>query len=162
MNEAEVRNYLHILMDSLKKKMEILLSIEASCKRQAEVIQAEPFDMEQLDETFEEKGRLIDALGEIDDGFSSVYDRIKEELEVHKELYKQEILTMQEQIRRITDMSVSIQAQEMRNRSGIDGKVTMRRQELGRKRSANHAAQAYFQNMSKTGAILPQFMDKKN
>ncbi|MCR5032490.1 MAG: hypothetical protein K6A92_06485 [Lachnospiraceae bacterium] len=162
MNEAEVRNYLHILTDSLNKKQEILIAIEAASKRQAEVIQEEDFDLERLDETFNEKGRLIDALGEIDDGFASVYERIKEDLEKNKELYKAEILKLQEQIRTITDISVSIQAQEMRNRTAIDNKVLARRQELGKRRSANHAAQTYFQNMSKTGAVLPQFMDKKN
>ncbi len=162
MVESEIRNYLHILTDSLRKKEEILIAIEAASKHQAEVISAEVFDMEQLDETFEEKTRLIEALGEIDDGFEAVYERIRGELEEKKDLFKSEILAMQELIRRVTDISVSIQAQEMRNRAGIDSKVAARRQELNQKRSTNHAAQAYFQNMSKTGAVLPQFMDKKN
>lgn len=156
-----INNYLNILEDSLKKKMEVLKRISEVNDAQTEVLKEESADLEAFDQMMEEKDQYIDELTKLDEGFESLYDNVKQELIGNRQKYADQIKRLQELITQITDASVSIQAQEARNKALVENCFKKKRQELGNSRKNSQAAYGYYQNMNNMKGIQPQFMDKK-
>jgi hypothetical protein len=86
---------------------------------------------------------------------------MKEELEGNKDKYASQIKEMQTYIRSVTDKSVEIQSQESRNKDLMVKKFAYVRQQARTVRTGTQVASKYYQNMTKTGVIEPQFMDNK-
>ena len=76
---AEIKQYVEILLESLKKKKSMLQNILEQNIRQEEVIRNN-CDMDEFDRTVKLKRRYIWELESLDSGFEKVYARIKEEL----------------------------------------------------------------------------------
>ena len=70
--------YVQIMIDSLKKKVDILNQIAALNQEQKVLIQADVLDLEAFDAIVEKKGERIDTLTNLDSGFQKLYDRVKE------------------------------------------------------------------------------------
>ena len=71
---------LDMLEESLQKKVEILTKIEDQNEKQRDVLSdSENVDEAAFDATVDAKGRLIDEINSLDDGFQSLFDRVKEE-----------------------------------------------------------------------------------
>lgn len=156
-----INNYLNILEDSLKKKIEVLNRIGEVNDAQTEVLKGESPDLEAFDQMMEEKDLYIDELTKLDEGFEALYDNVKQELIGNRQKYADQIKRLQELITQITDKSVSIQAQEARNKALVENCFKKKRQELGNSRKNSQAAYGYYQNMNNMKGIQPQFMDKK-
>ena len=87
---------LDMLEESLQKKIAILEKIEEQNDKQRDVLSVpEEVDEEAFDATVEAKGRLIDEINSLDDGFQSLFDRVKEEIGDHKDQYADQIKRMQ-------------------------------------------------------------------
>ena len=108
--------YIAIMLQSLKKKEQVLDEIIRLDDRQKDTLMDPecPFDV--FDETVEAKSACIDQLNQLDSGFEKLYAQVAEELDQNREDYAKEIRDMQQCIRRVTDKSVKIQAQEARNK----------------------------------------------
>ncbi len=156
-----INNYLNILEDSLKKKMEVLKRIREVNEAQTEILKREPVDLEAFDQTVDEKDLYIDELTKLDEGFEALYDNVKQELAGNKQKYAEQIGRMQKLITQITGESVSIQAQEARNKALVENCFKTKRQELGNSRKNSQAVYGYYQNMNNMKSVQPQFMDKK-
>lgn len=156
-----IGNYLSILQDSLIKKLEVLKHIKEVNEAQSEILRKEPVDMEIFDQCVDEKDLYIKELSELDEGFETLYDKIKEELIGNKQKYAQQIQMLQELIGEITSQSVSIQAQEERNKTLVESFFKTERQNLGQVRRNSRAAYGYYQNMSMQGVPRSHFLDKK-
>ena len=113
-------NYLTLLEESLKRKLQVMAEIQKYNLRQQEIFQAGEADMDKFDEYMEEKGRLIDRLNALDSGFEKLYANVAEELKGNREQYAEQIRTLQGLVAEVTDTSVTIQAQEARNKKLID------------------------------------------
>lgn len=74
-------NYLQIMTESLEKKLEVLDKVYEINKRQLEVSTKRPFDAEAYDVVMDEKGELIEELNRLDDGFTSTYELVREEVQ---------------------------------------------------------------------------------
>ena len=153
--------YLNVLQESLEKKIEALKSIEEIDNAQEEILKAESFDMEAFDRTVDEKDIYIGELNKLDEGFGSLYDKIKAELIQNKGQYAVQIRRLKNLISEITDRSVTIQAQESRNKQMVEQKFAKERQNLGKVRISSKAAYGYYQNMSKNAGTNSRFMDEK-
>lgn len=112
-----ISNYLQVLEESLRKKLAALDRVESLCVEQEKLLKAPSFSEEAFDASMEEKGALIDELNRLDEGFESLYGHIREELPAQKEKYKTQIAALQQLVKDVTDKSVSIQAQEARNKA---------------------------------------------
>ena len=154
-------NQLTILAESLEKKIQVLTAIQEYNKRQEQVFTGKEVDMSGFDEAVEEKGKLIEQLTLLDEGFEILYAKLAEQLQGNREKYASEIRGLQQQIARITEMSVTIQAQEKRNKQLIEMYFSKSRSGLGEKRRASKAAYDYYKKVSNTSYIPPQFMDSK-
>ena len=83
--------YVNIMRESLERKQRYLTEIWKLTNEQSVIATAEKFDEEQFSELVEKKDVLIDNLNEIDKGFSSVYDRVRIEIQRDPVVYRDEL-----------------------------------------------------------------------
>jgi len=151
---------LQILKDSLAKKKRILVQIEDENKVQENILKTNPVSFDEFEATIDKKTELIDELNKLDQGFESVYDRIKESLVAQKENFKADIEDLKVLVSDITDLSVSIQAQEARNKSLVEKFFKKSREDIQAERI--RAKSTYdFMNRMTNQEVEPRFMDTK-
>ena len=155
------REYIAVLIQSLEKKKNLLDRIIEKNKEQSFLFTDESSDPDRLEENMEEKSNLVDQLNQLDEGFQQVYDRIKPILQLQKESYKDEILSMKRLITEITERSTTVQTQEYRNRELAVKRFAAVKGNIRHARASNKVASQYYKSMAKLNTIDPQFMDKK-
>ena len=155
------QEYLNILITSLRKKGSILRELLAKTEEQKALLTDETFSEERFMELTEEQTVLLDNLNQQDDGFEALYKRVAPILREKKDFYKEEVRTMQQLIREITDLSVQVQSLETRNRAGLELFLRNKRSEIRQVKRSRSAAARYYNTMSKMNLEDPQFMDKK-
>ena len=119
--------YLQILIESLEKKNEVLDQVIALDEEQAKISAHQPMDMEAYDRTMEAKGELIDEINRLDDGFTTTYALISEEVKQNPQPYREQIEKLQSLIRDAVDKGVEVEAQEKRNRVALENVFRMKR-----------------------------------
>ena len=123
---------------------------------------AEEVDMSLFDDAIEEKERLIQKLMQLDDGFEVMYQKLSRELEDNRKKYAGQIQILQQQIKEITDLGVSIQAQEARNKSLIESFFSRERSNMHKNLRNSAKAYNFYKNISSLNAVSNQsFYDSK-
>lgn len=157
----ESRVYINILMESLKKKILVLDRIILKNTEQKEIISIPDLDEGALRRNLEEKDDCINELNRLDQGFDSIYEKVKIELMNNKDKYADEITQLQTLIREITNKSMDIQVSEKRNKelmikyfNKVKGKI--KQAKIGKNVAAN-----YYKSMNRVDYYSPQFLDKK-
>lgn len=141
--------YLDVLEESLHKKLGVLEKIQTFNEKQYQCFSAEQVDMEGFDAAIEEKGRLIEEVNQLDEGFEILYANLSKELEGNKERYAPQIKKLQELIRQVTEESVAIQAQEARNKALVEAYFSKEKKQIKENRVNAKAALGYYQNLNK-------------
>ena len=154
-------NYLKILEESLRKKLQVLDEIQAYNEKQKQVFQSDSVELDEFDAAVEEKGKLIEQISKLDEGFEVLYSNVAKELEGNKEKYVTQIQTLKQLVQQVTEKGVSIQAQEARNKALIESYFAKEREQIRQGRQASKAAYDYYKNMSNTNTVPPQFLDSK-
>jgi len=155
-----MQTYLDMMEDSLDKKIEVMKKIEQINLRQKEILEANAENTGDLfDESVKEKGELVDELTKLNDGFANLFDKTKEEIEGRKDLYKNQIMRMQDKIRSITDLSATLEVQEKRNKNLADGYFSTVRKNMKLGKQSAAAALNYHFVMNKSSNVRPQFFD---
>lgn len=155
------QTYIQIMIQSLNKKIQILDRIIEANLLQKDILENPKSDADAFEQVIEEKTQLIEQLEQLDSGFEKLFARVKEELDGNKAAYASEIKTMQNKIRRITDKSMEIQAQEARNKDLMIRKFAYVRETAKSVRTNSKAATKYYKNMMNLHYVDPQFMDNK-
>lgn len=153
--------YIHILVESLEKKIRILDGIISANQEQREGLEDPNLDPDDFDKTVEKKAEYIDQLDQLDKGFEELFARVREELNTNREKYKAEIQTMQGQIRKITDKSLVIERQETQNKELMEKKFAAVRSQAREVRKSQKIVNQYYKSMMKNSMSDPQFMDNK-
>lgn len=153
--------YIQIMLQSLEKKSKVLDQIIQLNEQQKTVLESADSPVEDFDETVEKKSAFIEQMEQLDSGFEKLYDRVREELQTNKDTYKDQIRKMQEYIRAVTDKSVQIQTQEARNKELMTSRFARVKKQARQVRANSKATSSYYQSMSRTSVIDPQFMDDK-
>lgn len=156
-----MENQLTILAESLEKKIQVLTAIQEYNKHQEQVFTSDMVDISSFDDAVEEKGKLIEQLTRLDEGFEIVYARLAEQLQNNREKYAAEIRDLQKLITQITEMSVAIQAQEKRNKQLIEQFFAKERANIGQNRKASKAAYDYYKKVNNATFVQPQYYDNK-
>lgn len=160
-SNKQERNYIEILKSSMERKEQVLEKILSANEEQGQLATEPKFDYEKFDEVYERKGSLISELNLLDSGFQSIYDRVKEVLVNDKEKYRDDIIKLQESIKKVTQLSMEIEASEKRNKELIEKSISSMKSDVKMAKATSKAAAGYYNNMSKLTVIEPQFMDKK-
>lgn len=153
--------YLQILIESLEKKIAVLDKVIELDKQQAEISSHQPMDMKAYDKTVDEKGELIDEINRLDDGFSSTFELIGDEVKNNPDKYKEKVQILQNLIREAVDKGVTIEVQEKRNRAALENVFRMKRNEIRQMKKSGAAATKYYKAMSRINDVDPQLMDRK-
>lgn len=154
-------DYLQIMIESLEKKIDVLDKVFELDKRQLSVALEQPFDMEKYDKTMDEKGRLIDELNKLDDGFTSTYERVRDKVQANPKAYAEKVQRMQDLIRMAIDKGVAVEAQEQRGKQAMQAAMSTKRKEIRQIKISNTAATKYYKAMSRINDVDPQLMDRK-
>ena len=156
-----MESQLTILSESLDKKLEVLRKIQEYNRRQEEEKKKKKVDMSLFDDAVEEKQRLIDEVVRLDDGFEIMYEKLAGELEGNRQRYAAQIRELQAKVAKVTELSVSVQAQEARNKKLIESYFAKERANIGQRRKSARSAFDYYKSMSSTGYSQPQMYDSK-
>ena len=150
-----------ILLQSLEKKNELLDRMIRQNAVEEEILKQEEFDMDAFDEAIDKQSSYVEQLEKLDQGFETVYDRVRVELIGNRERYRDEIMRMKEQIQQITDKIVTLNAGNMRNKMLAENQFKRKRQEIGTGVSKNRVARNYYNSMNNLNYVSPQFYDNK-
>jgi len=154
-------NSLEVLSESLDRKIEVLHEIEAYNERQRQAFDEEEPDMSSFDEAIKQKGELIEKLEKLDEGFELLYRDLCGELKCNREKYAGQIRELQEKITIITELSVSIQATEARNKKLIEQYFARERNSIKKGRLGSKAAFDYYKNMAGLNVPAHSILDSK-
>lgn len=154
-------SYVQMLEDSLEKKCDILRQLQLLTQKQTEILQDKESSPEDFEKNVDEKEVMIQRLQTLDAGFEQVFAKVEAELQNNRQQYKDSILHMQDKIREITERSASLQVMEKQNKDLATRKFANIRSQARDLRQSGKAVSSYYQNMMKTGAVEPQFMDSK-
>lgn len=161
-NHQSRQAYVQLLIDTLKKKIEILNRLMLFTEQQEELIASEGFDEEEFMKLISLKQEQIDQLTKLDAGFEQLYESVKEDLEKEKAKFKEEISILKEQIITITDLSIKLQALEKRNKTKLETIFSVKRRDIKSSRMSNQTVANYYKSMSQQQNEQSFFYDKKN
>lgn len=154
-------SYVDVMLQSLKKKLEVLEAIETQNLKQKAILEDEMSSVDDFDETVAAKDRLLEQLEQLDSGFEKLYERVKQELEADKEAYAESIREMQGYIRLLTEKSMDLQKQEATNKNLFINRSSLVKKQAKSVRANAKATSEYYRNMMNSDYIDPQFMDNK-
>lgn len=162
----DIRNYLQMLIDGLQKKQKVLEDIQEIVQEQAVILGAEEMDQTAFDNSMAKKADLIAQLEKLNDGFENVYDRVRDDLMVDKEKYREQIKILQELIAVVSEKSIHIETMEERNKNKADNFFNLRRREIRSLRRSNTVANSYQQTMTGQAYLgtfdIESTIDRKN
>ena len=153
--------YVNIMIQSLHKKVKVLEEIKSLNQLQKALLEDEKASVDEFDKTVEDKSACIKQLEQLDDGFETLFAKVKEVLNSDKDAYADRIRTMQDLIRQITDLSMELQAQESRNKDLMTRKFVSIKERAKVVRTNTKVANQYYKNMMNLHYVDPQFMDNK-
>lgn len=156
-----VSKYMDMLVECLEKKNQILDKLTELNKKQTNLIQDEDFSLSEFDKCVDEKGILIDNILKLDSGFEGLYNKVGRTVADNPSEYKEQLSAMQKLITQITEKSVSIQAEEERNKKLIESRFSREKSRIKSGRSQSRVALDYYNNMNKLNHVDSQFWDKK-
>ena len=142
-----MKRCLTILSDSLDKKIEVLKRIRTYNDAQEKAFTEPEPNMDLFDQALEEKEKLIQEIQRLDQGFETLYERVKVELDENRDAYREQIKELQAKITVITEMSNAVQAKEARNKKLIEDYFANQRRSIKQSRQRAKAAYRYQKNM---------------
>ena len=156
-----MEQYLDAMIQSMDEKSDCLKQLLDMTAQQEQAISGENKDWDTFDRLIDAKEVVIDRLGELDDGFQAVFDKIRDELEGKKAQYKDRIAKLQEQIRQVTDQSNALITAEQRNKTIMENATSTERKRIRQTKTNARLASNYYNSMNRINMIDPQLMDKK-
>ena len=157
-----MESQLTILAESLDKKLAVLKEIQAYNVEQEKSFTSGQADLDSFDAAVEKKGQLIEKLQRLDVGFETMYAKLSEELQGNREKYAEQIKVLKQKVTAVTELSVTVQAQEKRNKKLVEEFFNRERAGIRNSRKSSKAAYDYYKNMNNSNFVPPQFMDSKN
>lgn len=155
------KGYITALKQGLEKKIQILDKIIEENALQRQLLADPELDPDDFEKNLNDKAALVEQLTMLDDGFDTVYERVREELQQNRAAYAVDITCMQKYISTIMEKSTQIQTEEQRNRELVVQKFTSVKKQIREVKSSHKAVNEYYQNMMKLNYVEPQFMDNK-
>lgn len=140
--------YVTIMRESLERKQRYLEMVLAFTKEQAELADAARFDEARFSELVDQKETCIGNINEIDKGFSSVYDRVRMEIQKNPAAYREELLAIQNLIRACVDLGLQIEALEERNRAAMEQVFSVKFQGVRQVKQSKAVANKYYKSMA--------------
>ena len=155
------REYLELLIQSLKKKLLLLNQIIVLNQQQKEMLMDENLDPDTLDVNVREKDELISQVTQLDDGFDEVYAHIKDLMERDHSAYEDQLEQMRELIRLIMAKDASVRAEEQRNYELAQRKFVNVKKQVREIKASQKMVNSYYQTMMRQKPGESMFLDNK-
>jgi len=149
------------MIQSLNKKKEVLEKIIDYTIEQELVLSENEVDLDKFGDLINDKQKWIEQLNLLDTGFEKLFERVKEEFQLHREMYQEEIVEMQQLIKKITDLGVILQTSELRNKVRFEQYSAYKKKEIRAFKMSNTSASKYYNNMANQHQGQSYFLDKK-
>ncbi|HAB59322.1 MAG TPA: flagellin biosynthesis protein FlgN [Lachnospiraceae bacterium] len=153
--------YIEVMIQSLNKKKEVLEKIIDYTIEQELVLSENEVDLDKFGDLINDKQKWIEQLNLLDTGFEKLFERVKEEFQLHREMYQEEIVEMQQLIKKITDLGVILQTSELRNKVRFEQYSAYKKKEIRAFKMSNTSASKYYNNMANQHQGQSYFLDKK-
>ena len=157
----EKSTYVDILVMALKKKITILEQMDRDSLEQEALLKKQEVSMEEIESTEEKKRISLEELEKADMGFERVYERVKDAFQENRYLYEAEIKEMQQLIKKITDYTAKIQAQELRNKQLMEYYFQRKKNEVKAFQFNQHSANKYTSHLADRESGVSYFFDNK-
>lgn len=155
------KEYLELLIRSLKKKLLLLNRISVLNQDQRAILQDENAEPDEFEINVRDKDDLVHQIVTLDAGFDEVYAHIKELMERDHSAYEEQLEEMRELIRQIMAKDASVRAEEQRNYTLAQQKFANVKKQVREVKASQQMVNSYYQNMMKQSRYAPQFMDSK-
>lgn len=155
-------SYIEMLINALHEKKTALKNVLQITYNQAEIVNQDDFKLEKFEETLNEKEVYIKKIQLLDDGFTGIYERVREQLLDNAKNYKQPIEQLKNLISEIAELGIEIQVQEQKNKQVLEKCLKKQKKEIKSFKKSRISVSNYYKNMNKTYSNQSYFMDKKN
>jgi hypothetical protein len=155
-------SYINLLIDSLNQKKSVLTDIFEITNQQADIANEEHFSLDVFEETLNKKEQLITQITMLDDGFNSLYERVRHDLLKEKDNYKGKIQQLKTLISEVAELGIAIQVQEEKNKLIIEKQLSKHKKEIRKFKNSRKSVNNYHKNMKNTHNGQSYFVDKKN
>ena len=156
-----MEQYLNSLIEGLKAKENMLDELTALTEKQQTIVSGEKIDWDAFDAIVDEKSDIIEKLNQNDEGFTAVFDRIKDDLKSQMGEYSSYIEQIKSGIANVTNKSTSLMALEQRTKTRVENAFKRQKKEYNNSKTSSRVATNYYNAMNKMNFVDPQLMDSK-
>ena len=156
-----MEQYLNSLMEGLKAKENMLDELTALTEKQQAIVSEDKIDWDAFDAIVDEKSDIIEKLNQNDEGFTAVFDRIKDDLKSQMGKYSSYIDQIKSGIANVTNKSTSLMALEQRTKTKVENAFKRQKKEYNNSKTSSRVATNYYNAMNKMNFVDPQLMDSK-
>lgn len=156
-----MEQYLNSLIEGLKAKEKMLDELTALTERQQTIVSGEKIDWDAFDAIVDEKSDIIEKLNQNDEGFTAVFDRIRDDLKSQMGKYSSYIDQIKSGIANVTNKSTSLMALEQRTKTRVENAFKRQKKEYNNSKTSSRVATNYYNAMNKMNFVDPQLMDSK-
>ena len=156
-----MEQYLNSLIEGLKAKENMLDELTALTEKQQDIVSGEKIDWDAFDAIVDEKSDIIEKLNQNDEGFTAVFDRIKDDLKSQMGKYSSYIEQIKSGIANVTNKSTSLMALEQRTKTRVENAFKRQKKEYNNSKTSSRVATNYYNAMNKMNFVDPQLMDSK-
>lgn len=155
------REYLDVLIQSLRKKLVLLNRISILNQDQREILQDEQAAPDAFDINVRDKGDLVEQIVALDAGFDEVYAHIKDLMERDHSAYEAQLDEMRKLIRRVMEKDASVRADEQRNYKLAQQKFADVKKQVREIKASQKMVNSYYQSMMNQKPGDAMFLDNK-
>jgi len=156
-----MEQYLNSLIEGLKAKENMLDELTALTEKQQTIVSGEKIDWDAFDAIVDEKSDIIEKLNQNDEGFTAVFDRIKDDLKSQMGKYSSYIDQIKSGIANVTNKSTSLMALEQRTKTRVENAFKRQKKEYNNSKTSSRVATNYYNAMNRMNFVDPQLMDSK-
>lgn len=155
------REYLDVLIQSLRKKLVLLNRIAILSQEQRELLMDEDMTPDAFDINVRDKDALVQQIVVLDAGFDEVYAHIKDLMERDHQLYENQLDQMRELIRLIMAKDASIRAEEKRNYELAQRKFASIKTKVREMKASQKMVSSYYKSMMRQKPGEAAFLDNR-
>lgn len=140
--------YVNMMVDTLERKKNILETILHQTREQETLLKDEEMDIDFFQQIIDDKGKEIEELNQMDEGFDALFRHVEKEINENRENYRSQIQKMQHLIREVSELGIQIQALEHQNSGHFKIYLANQKKTVRNFYTNNRTAANYYQNMA--------------
>lgn len=140
--------YVNMMVDTLERKKNILETILHQTREQETLLKDEEMDIDIFQQIIDDKGKEIEELNQMDEGFDALFRHVEKEINENRENYRSQIQKMQHLIREVSELGIRIQALEHQNSGHFKIYLANQKKTVRNFYTNNRTAANYYQNMA--------------